>query len=290
MPHGTLSPQAPLSDNGLQRRAQMIEPPSPDRFHVARNLAEVVDAWRLVYKVYTRSGLIPQNPYGVHTVPQAMNRRTAVFYSLTGPFVESTVTTIFDGAGGLPLDVVYKRELDVLRRKGRRLNELSLLAHAAQIAGSQAAEYIEMNSAVPSRLHAARVRTSLIHLMCRTFFFGLAMDCTDFVIGIHPKHARFYERGWGFQQIGPEHTHPTVNNRPVVLMRMAHSDILRKAEQPYALEFCLNNPIPLDTFCERCRFEPREIASASGPIYPYIRNKYPDWEQRTIAWSQRKVV
>lgn len=270
-------------------RVASLQPPPSGRFHVARNLPEVMDAWRLVYNVYVRNGYIPPNPFRVHTSPHAINRRTAVFYSLRGPFVESTITAMLDGRGGLPLDVVYKPELDALRRKNRQLSEHGLLAHDQQIAGSQAADVIDGQRTLSAREQTDRVRTCLIHLMCRTVFYSLAMNSTDIVIGVHPKHARFYIRAWGFRQAGPVRRYSTVNDRPVILLRMDLSEVLRRPEQPYVLEFLLNNPIPLDTFGQRCTFEPSEVTSSCGPLHGYLCYKHPEWEEQTIGWTRRKV-
>jgi len=266
-----------------------ITPPPPGVFSVARTLEEVFNSWRLVYNVYAQSGFISTNPYGLHTAPQAVNRRTAVFYSTNGRYVESTLSAILDGPDGLPLDTVYQAELDVLRRQGRRLNEHGLLAHYAHIAGSQAAEILDKDRTSFHRNQLVRVRNTLIHLMCRTFFFGLAMNCTDIVIGVHPKHVKFYKRAWGFGQAGPERTYPTVNHRPVILMRLDLGEVFKRSELPYALDFCLNNPVPLNSFHDRCRFEPSEVVKFAKPFHQYLRAKHAAWEQRTIAWALRKV-
>jgi len=264
-----------------RNRSQTINPPSSGRFHVATTLDEVVKAWSLTYDVYSANDFVDPNQHKLHTVPQAVNPKTAVFYSTSGEKVDATLTAILDGPMGLPLDTVYKNELDILRRKGRRLNEHGMLAHLTHMTGSQ-----ETNA----RNHADQVRSTLIHLICRSVFFGLAMNCTDTVIGVHPKHARFYKRAFGWELCGPERAYPTVNNRPVVLMKLDYSEVLRREELPYAFEFLLNNPIPLDTFQQRYSFDPRDFTTdSSQPLHAYLCEKYPTWEERTISWYTRKA-
>ncbi len=286
----TLSDESSRTDSSrLSQRARAITPAPPGQIKVAKNLSEVTRAWGLVYDVYSRSGFIHHNDYKVHTTPQAVNRRTAVFYSEINGEIESTLSAILDGPDGLPLDKVYKAELDTLRGRGRRLTEHGLLAHRVQIAGSQAAEYFDRNKDSFHRSQIARVRESLIHLMCRTYFFGLTMNCTDIVIGVHPKHAKFYDRGWGFVQAGPQKAYPTVNNRPVVLMRMDIREVLKRPSMPYGLDFCLNNPIAIDTFQERCRFDPSRVIKNAKSLHLYLQDMYTEWEQRTIAWAQQRA-
>jgi hypothetical protein len=272
-----------------RNRAQSIAPPAPGHFRVAQTIEQAVAAWQLVYKVYARSGFIGPNRFALHSAPQAVNRRAAVFYSQTGQNVDGTLTAMIDGPEGLPLDSVYGSELNDLRRRGRRLSEHGLLAHTGQIAGSQAAEYLDKDHAATARDQLNNVRTSLIHLMCRTVFYSLSSNCTDVVIGVHPKHTRFYERAWGFRKDGPERTYATVNNRPVVLMRLDFAEVFNRESLPYAMDFLLNNPIPMDTFAERCRFELREVTQSESPLRDYLRWKHPEWESRSNAWVERKV-
>ena len=269
-------------------RSQTINPPPSGRFHVATTLDEVVNAWNLTHDVYSANGFINPNKHKIHAAPQAVNAKTAVFYSTSGSKVDGTLTAILDGPNGLPLDTVYKKELDALRRTDRRLTEHGMFAHVSQITGFQPTEYFGSQEFTP-RQQADHVRTSLIHLMCRTVFFSLAMNCTDIVFGIHPKHVRFYKRAWGTQQEGPERTYAAVNNRPVVLMRLNYSEVLRREELPYAFDFLLNNPIPLDTFHQRYDFDLRNFINSSLPLHTYLRNKYPMWE-RKIAWFMEKAA
>src|SRR5690349_17667085 len=87
------------------------------RFRVARDLQEVLAAWRMVYQVYLGSGLIHPNPYSIHTTPQTLSQSSAVFHGSRADNIESTLTAVVDGPMGLPMDCVYKHDIDVLRRQ-----------------------------------------------------------------------------------------------------------------------------------------------------------------------------
>lgn len=285
------NPIADTPDTGtgrlISRRAEIIDPPHLKEFHVARTVTEAFDAWRLVYDVYVHSGFIYPNDDGIHTVPQAINRRSAVFYSKDSGKIDGSLTAMLDGPGGLPLDSVYSQTLDDLRQRGRKLSEHGLLAHSSEVAGSQAAECFGDNSS--GRRKVEGVRSSLIHLMCRTVFYSMAMSCTDVVIGVHPRHTRFYRRAWGFETDGPVKTYPIVNDRPVVLMRLDFTEVLGRDTVPYALDYLLNNPIPLQTFTDKCRFEPTEIARHIGTLGAYLQSLDPQRENCAMRWALRKV-
>ena len=90
---------------------------------VAKQLEDVIAAWRLVYRVYQINSFIAPNPFEIHTAPQAISPHTAVFTNFSGHTVESTYTAVIDGDTGLPLDRVYRDELDRLREQNRQLME-----------------------------------------------------------------------------------------------------------------------------------------------------------------------
>ena len=55
--------------------------------------------------------------------------------------------------------------------------------------------------------------------MMRYVFYNSCYSLADIIIGVHPHHARFYKRAFGFEVFGPIKQHPYVRNRPVVLLR-----------------------------------------------------------------------
>src|SRR5437660_92608 len=97
-------------------------------FFVARTLDDVVEAWSVVYYAYLRAGLIDSNPFEVHTVPQALGPHTLVVTGCLGPLSVSTLSAYVDNPAGVPLDAVYRAELDGLRKQGRRIMEVGLFA------------------------------------------------------------------------------------------------------------------------------------------------------------------
>jgi hypothetical protein len=211
-------------------------------FYVARTLDEVVTAWRMVYLAYRRGGLIDANPFRIHTAPQAATADAAVIAAQIGDMTVSTLTAFADGRGDLPLDRVYHAELNALRDQGRSLMEVGLFADR--------------------RLELHRSAESLFELMRYAFYYGLRTKVTDFIIGVHPRHARFYTRAFGFEPFGGARTYPAVNHRPVVLLRGDLDARLKLKPLHPALDYFVNNPVPDSLFDGRFGFAPRDVAGS----------------------------
>ncbi len=209
-------------------------------YWVAEDLGGVLAAWQMVYQAYRRKELIEQNPYRLHTAYEAVGDRTAVIVGGLGPVVVSTLTALADGPDGLPLDRVYRRELDELRAQDRTLIEVGLFADR--------------------RRHLARTAEALFQLMRYAFYYGVEQGMTDFVIGVHPRHARFYVRAFGFDYLGQETTYSAVNDHPVVLLRRNIQASLQADPLDPALAYFVEHPVDPTTYSRRFLFKVEEVA------------------------------
>jgi hypothetical protein len=108
-----------------------------------------------------------------------------------------TMTLCLDKSIGLPADENFGDKLDKLRAQGRRLSEPSKLA---------------IDDNVPKRVFASLIHISYIYAHK---IHGL----TDWVIEVNPRHARFYKKMLGFEQMGEERICTRVN-APAVLLRL----------------------------------------------------------------------
>jgi hypothetical protein len=238
----------PVETPGVPRRA---DAPSGLQFGVARDLAQVTEAWELVYTAYRRINLIDPNPQHLHTVSQAVGRHAAVICGRIGGLAVSTLTAILDGPQGLPLDCVYKPEMDELRRQGFTLLEVGLF-------GDRREPWVRSTS-------------SIFELMRYIYHFGVLHGASDAVVGVHPHHAPFYRRCFGFEPFAAERVHPTVKNHPVVPLRLNAASRLKLDPLPRGLGYFLDNPLPAQTFAERCPFEP--VATARSRIGEFLRTR-----------------
>lgn len=205
----------------------------------ATNLAQVESAWQLVYERYSQMGLIDENPFAIHVVPTGVGPHACVIWGPEGAEVGYTMTLFRDGPKGLALDSVYPRPLDELRRNGRHLLEVGMLADRRRCAGGGI--------------------KALFAMMRWAVHFGLHNDVTDIIVGVHPRHAQFYIRCYGFQQFAPPKSYPLVRNHPVVPLRLRLREGMTQDVLPRGLADARNNPLPASAFSHRFAFEPRQL-------------------------------
>jgi hypothetical protein len=211
-------------------------------FRPAETISDAVAAWQLVYNSYRKNNLIKSNRYRIHTSPQAASEQTSVITGKIGPMAVTTMSAILDGAQGLPLDRVYAKDLDELRDAGRTLMEVGLFADR--------------------RDNLARSSESLLQLMRYVWHWGMHIGVTDFIIGIHPRHAKYYSRAFGFEQFADPKAYAAVNDRPVVLLRGEPEIQLNRDRIPRGLQYFSANPIDLKQFDSRYLFNPIETANS----------------------------
>jgi len=246
---------------------------SESRCCCATSLEQVESAWRLVYDRYSQMGLIDENPFGIHAVPTGVGQHACVIWGKAeGPDVCYTMTLFRDNPMGLALDDVYPRHLDELRRKGRRLLEVGMLADR--------------------RKCASRGAAALFGMMRWAIHYGLHTDLTDILIGVHPRHAQFYVRCYGFEQFAAETSYPLVRNNPVVPLRLRLLEELAKGELPRGLADARNNPLPSSEFLHRFAFEASQLRGSL--IAGFLKARYgidpcrmadPDRAGRSLARS-----
>lgn len=209
-------------------------------------------AWHLVYERYSQMGLIEENPFGMHAVPTAVGRHACVIWGPEGPEVGYTMTLFRDNPMGLALDSVYAPYLDELRRQGRRLLEVGMLADRRQ--------------------NTSRGIGALFSMMRWAIHYGLHNDLTDIVIGVHPRHAQFYIRCYGLEEFAPPTSYPLVRDNPVVLLRLALRESLAKDVLPRGLADARDNPIPASAFANRFAFEPEQLQGSL--IAGFLKARY----------------
>ncbi len=209
---------------------------------VAHTREEVAAAWQLVYRSYREADLIEDNPFQIHTVPHALRTSTTVVLGRMGDELVSTLTMMHDSRnGGLPLDCVYKTRLDELRSEGRRLMEVGLFADRRLTIGRATAAFMEM---------------------MRFVFYNSCYHLADIIIGVHPSHAAFYQRNFGFVIDGHVDAHPTVNHRPVVLLRGDTQAQLTANPVPMQLKEYLNRPLPRAAFANQTPLNREGVAGS----------------------------
>lgn len=220
-------------------------------YKVAETREEREQAFRLVHDSYVKSNLIDPSPYGMRVTPFHLLPTTDVFIATLGDQVIYTVTLISDDELGLPLEDLYAPEIDSLRRRGLFLSEVSCLAS---------------RDGVFSQKEMFDVFVNLMSLMAQ---YARQNELDRFLIAVHPRHMRLYQRLLGFEQIGPQRMYPSVRYNPAV---PAEHDFAALDRNPYKLydriyghrfrpSELLRQPMPLE---ERDLFQ-SAVEAAGGP-------------------------
>lgn len=125
----------------------------------------------------------------------------ATFTGRLGGTVVATISVIGDSEKGLPMDSIYRAELDALRKEGGRLAEV----------GQFAVDREQLAEQLPTFPPLA-VTTNLFKLVLK---HSISEQIDRLCIAINPKHAAFYQ-GLGFVQIGALKHYPSVANAPAL--------------------------------------------------------------------------
>lgn len=195
---------------------------SPLEYRIVSTRSERLAAYRLVYETYLRKGLIPPNSFGMRVTPYHMLPTTQTFIAVRKQQIVCAVSLIGDGELGLPMESVYSQEVNDARSRGLSVGEVSCLASRHEDLRQFLPIFVQL-----TRLMAQHAR-------------GEGMD--QFLIAVHPKHARFYERFMGFEQIGPLREFPSVQDAPAVACCLDFARIDR--ERPKCWREFFGVPLP----------------------------------------------
>lgn len=169
---------------------------APIEYRIATTQWERMAAYRLVYDHYMKAGFIQSNPFRFRVTRHHLLPNTQVFLAFRDKKPICTVSLIADSPLGLPMESIYHEEVAQSRDQGLYVGEVSALAGCTTDFRSFLPIFVQL-----TRLMAQYARKQGMH---------------QFLIAVHPKHAGFYERFMGFEQIGPVRDYPCVRNAPAV--------------------------------------------------------------------------
>lgn len=153
-------------------------------FRPVLNVKEFQAASRLVYHQYHKKNYVGPNEKDFRlTIYQATQKAHTMVALYKKKYLLATFTFIEDSPLGLPMDKIYKDELDVLRKVGRNLVEIGMLAQNTDLMDHPA-----INFSQSDRLWI------LLHLMKAALDHSRSFMKRNMVVAcFHPHHAPFYE-------------------------------------------------------------------------------------------------
>jgi hypothetical protein len=155
----------------------------------------------LIERMYSSRGY---NTEGTKVISYNPNRLT--FVATSDQQLSGTLTLGIDAEEGLFADELYEKELNMFRKNGRKICEVSKLAIEPQCSSKEL---------FASLFHLAYIFAYILH------------EVNDAFIEVNPRHANFYKHMLGFCQIGEKRRCPRVD-APAVLM---HLDLGHMKEQ-----------------------------------------------------------
>ena len=167
---------------------------------LARSRSDLLGAFSMLYEAYLKAGLESPKASGIRITPFHMLPTTEVLVAKLRGEVISTVSLIGDGYLGIPMQSMYPEQVNGLREQGLRLAEVGCLADRRDSPVRFIDNFKEMTRLL-SQVASVRGIDAL-------------------VVATHPRHARFYKRALGFEQLGDESTCPYAQGNPAVALFM----------------------------------------------------------------------
>lgn len=145
----------------------------------------------------------------------------------------ATISIIGDSSAGLPLDELYKTEIDTLRARGLRLAEVSQLA----VDTKHALEFL------PEKILK---RNLLLFPFFQIILQSAIQKKIDALcIAINPKHDFFYTT-LGFETIGELKYYTSFNNAPAFAKILRLDTLTKKKEETNFLSRMMSDIPPID--------------------------------------------
>ena len=270
-------------------------------FRPAASFEQRAAAFQLVYESYLQSSLGTPNVFRMRVTPfqlldtsqifiaselrpvklRQLPPRYAILWSspLSGQpvggvreEVVSTVTLVKDGRLGLPMDAMFQDEVDALRSDGRAVAEVACLADAV----SDPRRFLD-------------TFTQMTRLMAQ---FSRYEGVQNLLISVHPRHAKFYARYFGFRPISNRVAEcPHVKDRPAIALNLDFH--LYDIEQPRSWERIFGTWEPKERL--RAFLIPagehhfwREVSRVSCPDSSDLLARTDDPSQRNEMRNQQK--
>ena len=186
---------------------------------LAKSLQELIAAYRLLHDVYVEAGYMHPHPSRMRISKYNLLPRTITFIAKIYDEVVGTVTLIEDSKLGLPMEEIYPKEIESLRKTSFKLAEVSGLAVDKYYRFKKIFWYLNYHLA----MHA------------------LLMGITDLVIAVNPKHLSFYRNFFMFQVIGPKRYYAKVNGAPAVAMHLNLKELEKKSRRILSLSLSISS-------------------------------------------------
>ncbi|MBI1977135.1 MAG: hypothetical protein HYS55_00090 [Candidatus Omnitrophica bacterium] len=220
-----------------------------ERVEFARERDHFEKAFRLIYEEYLAKGYCSANPYQMRFSLFNALPETVTFCLWRKQVLAGTASLISDSALGLPMDDVYKPEMDQLRKEGRKMCEVSLLALNSEV----------IKKGILPLYFAERLKC-LYQIFKPIFWYARnTIEFTDLCIAVNPVHRQLYT-SLHFEEFGEERVYESVNGNPSIAMRLRFDNIEERGKiTPGLYKLFLGKPLEIQRITDIFRWETDEF-------------------------------
>jgi hypothetical protein len=167
------------------------------RFKIAETKEELEAAYHLNYEIYVKNGYMQPSSTGLRFSLFNAMPYTQTFIGAENTETVMAITLFPDSPLGLPMDSLYKQEVDKLRQDGR---------YVAEIGGL---------------ISKVNNQNLFLHLLKSLYLYAdKYLQVDDLVATVHPKHSNFHEIILCFERFGAVKSYSYVNDNPAVALRL----------------------------------------------------------------------
>ena len=261
---------------------------SKERVEFATQKHHFEEAFKLVYREYLKKGYCVSSPSEMRITLYNALPQTVTFCLWRQDTLLATAALVTDSPAGLPMENTYPDEIKELRKQGRKLSEVSLLALNSDL----------ISKGLKPLYFAERLRR-LYHLFKPVFWYARqTVGSTDLCIAMNPVHKMLYSSLY-FEQFGAERVYQSVNQNPSIAMRLNFERIEDRAKNktPGLFKLFLGQALEIKKITDIFRWNladfkyffndmSDELTTAKPEQIEYLAQRYPkfpikDWAAQT---------
>lgn len=173
----------------------------------ATQIDEFCNAFQITHDSYSQRGYIYPNATGLWMTRHHLLGSTRVFISRGQRRSQGTLTLVNDGPAGLPMETLFRSEVEHCREQQGSIAEATCMA-------------LEQRGTATGNDIVNRLMGIVAQSARRS-------AVTQILIAVHPRHAKYYHRMAGFQPIGQPKPYPAVRGHLAVPL-VLHLPTLKK--------------------------------------------------------------
>lgn len=244
-------------------------------FHVVETVDELKAATHLAYREYLKRGYVTPHPSQLKlSVFHALPETTTFIAVHPERGVIGTLSLIPDSPLGLPMEEVYKSELDGLRQQGHRIAEASMLAFDTSLF---------CRKGLP-RFHTTQLVLTLQLFKVMFDYLRCATDATVLVACFNPRHRILYEF-LHLQPLGGLKSYSLVNGNPAIAGHLPLAETFRLAQLYPVVNFFWQQAYQTETYLNKLHLSAEDVEdlfvhsssvldSASGSELAFLQQCY----------------